>query len=137
MDFLELRKNLCGCYVTVPSMFHDESLELNLPAMAEHVQFLLDGGIQTGTGVLLAGGGAGDFSTMTVQERIQVGKTVVEAAAGKIPVVMGAQTTSTRDLIELAKAAVAAEAHDGLQLSAYLEHVAAMFCLKLTTHWGE
>ena len=43
MDFLELRKNLCGCYVTVPSMFHDEGLELNLAAMAEHVQF--QGGI--------------------------------------------------------------------------------------------
>ena len=105
MNFLELRKNLCGCYVTVPSMFHDEGLELNLAAMAEHVQFLIDGGVTTGTGVLLTGGGAGDFSTMTVEERIQVGKTVVEAAAGRIPVVMGAQTTSTRELIELARAA--------------------------------
>ncbi|HIN94871.1 MAG TPA: dihydrodipicolinate synthase family protein, partial [Planctomycetes bacterium] len=77
MDFLELRKKLCGCYVTIPTMFHDEGLELNLAAIAEHVQFLLDGGIKTGTGVLLTGGGAGDFSTMTVEERVQVGKTVV------------------------------------------------------------
>ena len=36
MDFLELRKNLCGCYVTVPTMFHGEGLELNLAAIAEH-----------------------------------------------------------------------------------------------------
>ena len=67
MDFLELRKNLCGCYVTVPSMFHDEGLELNLAAMAEHVQFLIDGGVTTGTGVLLTGGGAGDFCVRWVR----------------------------------------------------------------------
>ena len=134
MDFLELRKNLCGCYVTVPTMFHDEGLELNLPAMAEHVQFLIDGGVTTGTGVLLAGGGAGDFSTMTVQERIQVGKTVVEAAAGKIPVVMGAQTTSTRDLIELAKAAADVGA-DYIQVSPpfYFEHTEGDFQEHLDT----
>ncbi len=105
MDFQKLRDNLCGCYVTVPTMFHDDGLELNIEATAQHVQFLLDGGIKAGTGVLLAGGAAGDFSTMSIAERIQVGEAVVKAADGRIPVAMGAQTTSTRELIELARAA--------------------------------
>jgi dihydrodipicolinate synthase/N-acetylneuraminate lyase len=55
--------------------------------------------------VLLAGGAAGDFSTLTFAERVQVAGAVVAEAQGRIPVVMGAQTTSTRELVELARAA--------------------------------
>ena len=105
MDQARTRERLCGCYVTVPSMFQDDDMELNLPAMRRHVRFLLDGGIATGNAVLLAGGAAGDFSTMTFDERRQVAETVVEEAGGQVPVVMGAQTTSTREVIELARTA--------------------------------
>ena len=105
MDQARTRERLCGCYVTVPSMFQDDDMELNLPAMRRHVRFLLDGGIATGNAVLLAGGAAGDFSTMTFDERRQVAETVVEEAGGQGPVVMGAQTTSTREVIELARTA--------------------------------
>jgi len=45
---------------------------LNLPGIARHVQFLLDGGLGEEKAVILAGGAAGDFSTMTVAERLQV-----------------------------------------------------------------
>jgi len=89
----------------VPTMFHDEDLSLNLAGMKRHVEFLLAGGLRRGTATLLSGGGAGDFSTLTLDERIQVAATVVEAADGRIPVAMGAQTTSTLELIQLAKAA--------------------------------
>lgn len=105
MDQKTAYDRLCGCYITVPTMFHDDTLELNLPAIQRHVQFLLEGGAQTGSAVLLAGGAAGDFSTMTFDERRQVAETVVEAAAGRVPVTVGAQTTSTRELVELAKMA--------------------------------
>ncbi len=96
---------LRGCYVTVPTQFHDADLELNLPAIRRHVEFLLAGGIREGTGILLAGGAAGDFSTMTLAERFQVAETVIKAADGKVPVTIGAQTTSTRELCELARGA--------------------------------
>jgi dihydrodipicolinate synthase/N-acetylneuraminate lyase len=69
------------------------------------VCFLVDHGITAGTGMLLAGGAAGDFSTMTFDERVDVAAAVVDAAAGRVPVVMGAQTTSTRELVRLACAA--------------------------------
>jgi dihydrodipicolinate synthase/N-acetylneuraminate lyase len=62
-------------------------------------------GINAENGVLLAGGAAGDFSTMSFDERREVAETVVAAAAGKVPIAMGAQTTSTRELRLLAKAA--------------------------------
>jgi dihydrodipicolinate synthase/N-acetylneuraminate lyase len=86
-------------------MFRDDDLELDLPAIRRHVHFLLDGGIDESTGVLLAGGAAGDFSTMSFEERLQVADTIIQEAAGRVPVVMGAQTTSTRELIQLAQAA--------------------------------
>ncbi len=106
MDQKTLRERLYGCYVTIPTMFNDdEGLSINLDAMREHVQFLINGGIQLGTGVLLAGGAAGDFSTMTFTERVRVCETVVEAADGRVPVALGAQTTNTQELRSLAKAA--------------------------------
>jgi dihydrodipicolinate synthase/N-acetylneuraminate lyase len=99
------RSRLCGCYVTIPTLFRDDDLAVDLDAIRQHVRFLIDGGITTGTGVLLAGGAAGDFSTMTFDERVQVAEAVVQEARGRVPVVMGAQTTSTLELVRLAQAA--------------------------------
>ena len=106
MDRDRDRSRLCGCYVTIPTMFSDDDdLAVDADAIRRHVRFVLDGGIRTGTGVLLAGGGAGDFSTLTFDERVVVAEAVVEEANGAVPVVMGAQTTSTRELVALAQAA--------------------------------
>lgn len=106
MDRETARSRLCGCYVTIPTMFRDdENLSVDLAAIQRHVRFLIEGGITTGTGVLLAGGAAGDFSTLTFDERQQVAEAVIQAADGRVPVVMGAQTTSTRELVKLARAA--------------------------------
>ena len=96
---------LSGCYVTLPTQFQGEDLALDLPAMRRHVQFLLENGLNSDNAVFLAGGAAGEFTTMTFEERVEVIEAVVEATEGKIPVVMGAQTTSTRELIKLARAA--------------------------------
>jgi len=99
------RSRLCGCYVTVPTLFRDEDLSVDLDAIRQHVRFLIDGGIKTGTGVILSGGAAGDFSTLTFDERVQLAEAIVDEAKGRVPVVMGAQTTSTLELIRLARAA--------------------------------
>jgi dihydrodipicolinate synthase/N-acetylneuraminate lyase len=101
----EARSRLAGCYITIPTMFKDPELELDLPAIRRHVRFLLDHGISAGNATLLAGGAAGDFSTMTFDERLAVAEAVLSEADGKVPVAMGAQTTSTRELVQLAKAA--------------------------------
>jgi dihydrodipicolinate synthase/N-acetylneuraminate lyase len=73
--------------------------------MRRHVRFLIDGGCTTGNAVLLAGGAAGDFSTMTFDERTAVWKTVIEAANGEVPIAVGGQTLSTLELKRLAGAA--------------------------------
>jgi dihydrodipicolinate synthase/N-acetylneuraminate lyase len=107
---------LRGCYVALPTMFTDDDLSLDLEATQRHVEFLIDGGMRTGTAILLAGGAAGDFTTLTLEERIQVAETVVRAAAGRVPVAMGVQTTSTRELVRLVRAAEAVGA-DFIQVS--------------------
>jgi len=105
MDFETARARLTGCYITIPTLFRDPDLAVDAPAITRHVRFLLDHGVAEGNGVLLAGGAAGDFSTMTFDERILVARTVRDAADGKLPLAMGAQTTSTREVEQLAKAA--------------------------------
>ena len=105
MDFERAKERLAGCYVTVPTMFRDPDLELDLDATRRGVRFLIERGLNAENCTLLAGGAAGDFSAMTFEERCAVAEAVVEEAAGRLPVAMGAQTTSTRELVRLAKAA--------------------------------
>jgi dihydrodipicolinate synthase/N-acetylneuraminate lyase len=105
MDTAKLRGRLSGCYVTIPTMFRDEDLDLDLAATRRHVRFVIDGGIRDGTGMILAGGAAGDVSTMTFDERLRVAEAVATEAVGRLPLVMGAQTASTRELVQLARAA--------------------------------
>jgi 4-hydroxy-tetrahydrodipicolinate synthase len=110
MDYVRARQRLEGCYITIPTMFRDPDLEVDLKATQRNVAFLRERGITEKYGTLLAGGAAGDFSTMSFDERLKVAEAVVEAADGTLPVAMGAQTTSTLELKRLAKAARAAGA---------------------------
>jgi dihydrodipicolinate synthase/N-acetylneuraminate lyase len=104
-------------------MFRDSDLGLDLNATRRHVRFLMDRGINEDNAVLLAGGAAGDFSTMASDERISVAKAIVEEVDGKIPVAMGAQTTNTMELCRLVKSAQDLGA-DFVQISPpfYFEH---------------
>ena len=105
MDRERARRDLWGAYVTIPTIFNETDFSLDLGGISEHIRFLLAGGLGRDNAVILSGGAAGDFSTMTFEERLQVTERVVAEADGKIPVVMGAQTASTLELIRLAKAA--------------------------------
>ncbi len=105
MNWDRLKKRLEGCYVTVPTMFKDPDFELDLEATRGNVKFLIERGINAENAVFLAGGAAGDFSTLTFDERLSVAEAILEESAGRVPVAMGAQSTSTRELVQLVKAA--------------------------------
>src|SRR5262245_33016119 len=106
MDAESARRDLTGCYTTIPTLFRDDAeLSVDLDAMRRHVRFLIDGGLTTGNAVLLAGGAAGDFSTLTFDERLAVAEGVIDEAAGRVPIAMGGQTTSTQELQRLVRAA--------------------------------
>lgn len=101
-----LKSLLEGCYVTVPTPFEDtEGLPVNEAALRTYVRFLVDAGLNADNATFLAGGAAGDFSTMSFDERIRVASIVIDEVAGRVPVAMGAQTTSTLELVRLARMA--------------------------------
>ncbi len=102
----QLKADLAGCYVTIPTPFRDEpEMPVDEEALRAHVRFLIDVGLNGGYATFLAAGAAGDFSTMTFDERVRVAAVVAEEVGGRAPVAMGAQTTSTLELQRLARAA--------------------------------
>ena len=103
MDYSQLKKDLEGLYITIPTLFNDPDMSINEDGIRQHVSFLKSSGINRQNAVLLAGGAAGDFSTMSFEERVRVAG-IVKEAAGDIPVAVGAQTTSTMELERLAQA---------------------------------
>lgn len=101
-----LKKRLEGCYVTIPTPFKDsEGFPVDEAALRAYVRFLVDGGLDAQNATFLAGGAAGDFSTMTFEERMRVAAVVVDEVGGRVPVAVGAQTTSTLELVRLARRA--------------------------------
>ncbi|MGA0376291.1 MAG: dihydrodipicolinate synthase family protein [bacterium] len=104
MDYSQLKKDLEGLYITIPTLFNDPDMTINEDGIRQHISFLRSNGINRQNAVLLAGGAEGDFSTMSFEERVRVAG-IVKQAAGDIPVAMGAQTTSTMELQRLAQAA--------------------------------
>ena len=101
-----LKEKLTGCYVTVPTPFADApGLPVDKQALRSYVRFLLERGLNEHYATLLAGGAAGDFSTMTLDERFTVAETVADEVNGRVPLAFGGQSTSTLELIRLAQAA--------------------------------
>jgi 4-hydroxy-tetrahydrodipicolinate synthase len=124
-----LKARLQGCYVTIPTPFKDEpGYPIDETALRSYVRFLLENGLNGNYATLLAGGAAGDFSTMTFEERRQVASIVISEVGGQAPVAMGAQTTSTLELVRLAETAQELGA-DFIQISCpfYFEHGEADF----------
>lgn len=62
---------------------------------------LVDRVINAGVGGLVPGGSTGEFTTLTNAERRQLVEVTVEAAAGRVPVVVGTGALSTRETLEL------------------------------------
>ncbi len=129
MDPQILKTRLEGCYVTIPTPFADTpGLPVDENALRAYVRFLVGNGLTTRYATFLAGGAAGDFSTMTFDERVRVAECVLDEVNGAAPVAMGAQTTSTAEVVRLAKAAQAMGA-DFIQVSCpfYFTHGEADF----------
>jgi 4-hydroxy-tetrahydrodipicolinate synthase len=96
---------ISGCFTPLPTLYEGANLEVNLKGMRRHVRFLLDGGIRQGSGVLLVSGAAGDFTALSVEERLRIAESVLDEAAGKVGVILGAQSANQREVIALARGA--------------------------------
>jgi 4-hydroxy-tetrahydrodipicolinate synthase len=98
----EVKRTLRGPMIPVITNLNDD-LSVDHAAIRENVQYVVERGIVTGRGVLLAVGAGGDFPMLTLEERKTAAQTIAEAAAGEAPVVVGAQDTKVDVCIELAR----------------------------------
>ena len=109
----ELRARLRGVIAFPITPFH-EDFSLDLPGLRKNLRAL----IQHPLSAIVAAGGTGEMYSLTPAEHLDVVRTVVEEAAGKIPVISG--TGFNRQLaIELARRAASAGADAILALPPY------------------
>jgi len=80
---------------------------------------LLDLHLEAGTAAIVAVGTTGESATLDVSEHCQVIEFCVKYSAGRIPVVAGTGSNSTREAIELTAAAAAAGAAACLLVTPY------------------
>lgn len=115
MNIADVKKMLRGPMVPVLTHYNTD-LSIDVAAIRDNVRTLVGRGLLQGQGVLLAGGAGGDFPMLTLDERRLVAKTVVEAADGRAPVVVGAQDTNVDHCIAMARWAEEIGAY-GIQLA--------------------
>lgn len=85
----------------------DESVDLD--GLAKHIDYL----IEAGTTAVVVIAGAGEYLNLTLRERRVVLTGAIEAARSRVPVVCGALSPSTPEVLEIATHAASAGA-DGL-----------------------
>ena len=98
----DAKRTICGPLIPVITHYHDD-LSVDHDAVRENVRYVVERGVRTGSGVLLAAGAGGDFPMLTLDERKAVSETIVRAADGRTPVVVGAQDTNPARSVELAR----------------------------------
>ena len=115
MDIQEVKQTLCGPMIPVITHLKAD-LNVDPAAIKNEVSYLVERGIRSGQGVLLAVGAGGDFNMLSIEERKTAARAVVEGAAERVPVVVGAQDTNVNVMIEMARFAEQIGAY-GIQVS--------------------
>ncbi len=79
----------------------DEAGEVNVKALKKLVNWQIDQGIHG----LIPLGSTGEFLSMSEDEKALVAETVIQTAAGRVPVLIGTGAEDTRDVVRLSKQA--------------------------------
>lgn len=83
--------------------------------LRRHVEMVMEGGVE----FLVPCGTTGEVATQTREERVEVVRTVVEAAGGRVPVMAGVSSNATADAAAQARAAREAGADALLVVTPY------------------
>jgi len=94
------RRWLRGAVVAVATPMNGDT-SLDLAGLAANTEAMIERGIRTGDGVLLAVAAAGEFPTLSIDERKAAIRTSVKAAAGRVPVMTSIQHTDVREILDL------------------------------------
>jgi len=80
-----------------------EKYEVRYDRIAEHVNWLIEHGIKEGDGVIMAAGGLGEGYFLNDEEHKKIMKTLVEAADGRVPTMVGLFELDGRAAVKKAK----------------------------------
>lgn len=83
-----------GVYVALVTPF-TEDYEVDYEKLKDLCNWLIEEGVDG----LVPGGSLGEYATMTNEERAKMVETVIEAAAGRVPVVVGTAAPSTKQAV--------------------------------------
>lgn len=106
-------------------MFHGSMVALVTPMQAdgtvdnESLEALVDFHIVNGTDAIIAVGTTGESATLDEHEHCATIRSVVEHAAGRIPIIAGTGANSTREAIDLTRCAMEAGADACLLVTPY------------------
>jgi len=107
----ELMSRLKGVSVPVVTpMLHSGKIDED--GLRSNIRFLIEKGIKEGKGFLLILGTTGEFSSLSKEEAARVAKIGTEECRGSVPVVIGANHSNIRDVVEFGQyaASLGAEA---------------------------
>ena len=93
-------KTFRGTYTVMITPF-DEAGAVNVKALKRLVNWQIEQGIHG----LIPLGSTGEFLSMTEDEKTLVAETVIQTAAGRVPVLIGTGAEDTRDVVRLSKQA--------------------------------
>jgi 4-hydroxy-tetrahydrodipicolinate synthase len=102
VDRQTIIQQLRGCFIAIPTQFQQD-FSLNLEGMRQHVHFMIDNGLRLGNATFLVNGATGEFPVLDFAERRRTAETVVEAAAGRVAIIVGGQALGTLQAIEVAR----------------------------------
>ena len=89
-----------GIFPAITTKFHaDESIDAE--GTARHIDFQIRNGIHG----LVTCGSLGEFSTLTLEEKLEVTRIAIEAAKGRVPVLANVSETSTSEALRFIKGA--------------------------------
>lgn len=101
MDFEDLKEKIKGPTVLAMVPFKDND-ELNIEALQENIEFIIDGGISGGAGIIICPCGSGEYVSLSPEEHKMVVKAAVEVAGDEVLIVAGIQSCDYREAIKLA-----------------------------------
>lgn len=99
---LSRREKLVGIVVSAPTPC-DAEYNIQYDQLAEHIKWLIDSGITTGTGVITVTGGLGEGYFLNMEQHKKVLKTAVEAAENRVPIMAGIFELNALTSVEKAK----------------------------------
>jgi 4-hydroxy-tetrahydrodipicolinate synthase len=92
-----------GTHTVLVTPFTPDGAAVDLPALQRLVGFQIEGGVEG----LMPLGSTGEFLSVSREERAAIVQTVIAAAAGRVPVLVGTGAEDTREALALSREAEA------------------------------